>query len=274
MPCKTPVLRAAYSVSERGVAGRLARLKSTAFCTLSRRFSSLDRGRDRGGLRVCSGGRLERGAGRHSGAPGSGPGAKRTLRPRAGPRSRRPDAELERPDGVRGVDVHRPVRARSGQATRSGDRLADRGGPPLDELRRGPPAAPNREARRGRSSPSLSRVTSTTWAGSTGKPSVRRRDHRLAEHRDPRSQHARRPGSSSESTSSSSSSGDVGSNSASASSSERTASRCSPCEPKLRRSRVPARSDVVEMRPEPGRATRDVVRRGALEVRDRRRLAS
>ena len=49
----------------------------------------------------------------------------------------------------------------------------------------------------------------------------------------------RRPRSSSESTSSRSSSGGDGSRAASASSSERTARRCSPCEPKLRRSRSP-----------------------------------
>ncbi len=82
--------------------------------------------------------------------------------------------------------------------------------------------------------------TSTTCAGSTGNedacvvviivcpmPAIRSAST------------LRRPGSSSESTSSKSSSGAGSSSCASASSSERTARRCSPCEPNWRRSRSP-----------------------------------
>ncbi len=62
--------------------------------------------------------------------------------------------------------------------------------------------------------------------------------------------------------------------SASASRSASTASRCSPCEPKLRRSRAAGDDrDVVEVRPEPGRAALDVPVEPRLERRGGRRLA-
>ena len=87
----------------------------------------------------------------------------------------------------------------------------------------------------------------------------------------------RRPGSSSERTSSRSSSGGAGPRSASRSasprSSDRTARRCSPCEPKTRRSRVDGEhAHVVEVGAEAGRAAVEVTIEARLQLLHRRRL--
>ena len=210
---------------------------------------------------------------------GSGPGAKRTARRRraASAISARALAELERPDRVGRVHVQRPVAGDARRPRVARDRGADRRRPALDELGQARPAGRSARARRG----SRYRAGSMAPPPRAGRARPAARDAcvavitvwpmpatRAASTR-------RRPGSSSESTSSSSSSGAVGSSSASARSSESTASRCSPCEPKLRRSRSPlAISDVVEVRPEPGRAALEVALRAAPRASaDGRRLA-
>ena len=122
-------------------------------------------------------------------------------------------------------------------------------------------------------------VTSSSWAGSSGQGRrLRRRHERLAAPaRVPpapagvwdRAPRARRRGAASGRTPRRSAS-----SSASASRSASTVSRCSPCEPKLRRSREPlASDDIVEMRAEAGRPALEIAVETRLERGRRGRLA-
>ena len=241
-----------------------ARLKLTAFCTLSRSFSSLIAEAIAASpfvvlWRRLAGGSTQPARGRPRAA---GPGRSGASARRAGRRSRRPAGRARTPRPSRLCrDVHRPVTGdpRGPGVTR--DRLADDGRPALDELGharpagrsgrapRGPPYRADPGSRPPRSAPARAGSAERCVAVITVCPIPATRAASTS----------RRPRSSSESTSSRSSSGGVGSSSASASSSDSTASRCSPCEPNWRRSRVAARDEhVVEMRAEACRAALEI----------------
>ena len=172
-----------------------ARLKLTAFCTLSRSFSSsIDEAIARRQL-------ARRGVdldGRSTGAPGrargSGPGANRTFgdrRARAAISAARwPSSNAQTESVV--LHVHACRRARCAPATRcgrsqrptaAGQRSTQLGHPGL--------RAEARELAPGSRYRAAPCSTSTSCAGSTGqRAGVRRGDHRLAHRRDARGEHA------------------------------------------------------------------------------------
>src|SRR5215212_1384857 len=166
----------------------------------------------------------------------------------------RPVRQLEGPDRVRRVHVERSVTSDARRPRAPGDGFAHSVWPRLHEL--ADPAFGSEAAQlpldllaevlHRTTVPASAASTSSSWSGSTGSavalvlvisacPYVRRRSARMR----------RRSGSSSERTSSSKSSGGKPrrslTSSASARSSASTANLCSPCEPKARRSRSPAR---------------------------------
>ena len=213
------------------------------------------------------------------------PGAKRSFGGASSPRRsrivRRELLELEGPRRRARVHVQRAVARDARRPRVPRDLLADRGRPRLGEPRRSRPAgrsarAPSRTAvTRARSRLHLDELRRLD-----GQRRALRRGHdRLAHVRDER-QRARggAPGSSSERTSSSSRSGGASrraaSSFASASSSASTVRRCSPCEPKPRRSRSPASSRTsCRCGPTLGGRALDVALEPRLELGDGRRLA-
>ena len=252
-----------------------ARLNLTAFCTLSRSFSSpIAVASARASSRPPASARAAGRAGSSS-ASGSGPGANRT------PGNAEPlgdlaglVAELERPDRVGRVHVHRAVLRDPRRPGVPGDRLPDRRRPALEQL-----GHAGLRAEAGELAADLSTERFQVPPPRPAPAPVGSADACVAviiacpipEIRSAST--CRRPRSSSESTSSRRRSGGSGSSSASARSSESTARRCSPCEPNWRRSRSPlAIEDVVEVRPEPGRAAVDVLRKTRFEHFERRRL--
>ena len=181
---------------------------------------------------------------------------------------RRAVAELERPDRVGGVHVHGAVTCDARGPRVAGDRGADRGRPAVDELRHAGLRPVPRELAADVVSERIQLPPPRVARASIGSavacvvvitvcpiPATRSASTR------------RRTGSSSDRTSSSKRSGGAGSSSASASRSERTARRCSPCEPKWRRSRSPlAISTSSRCGPRPVDAAFDVARQTRVEL--------
>ena len=161
-----------------------ARLKLTAFCTLSRRFSSLDRGGDRAAPARPSSGVTSTGASTALGVglrqrPGGEPDASATPSAAAISPARWPSSKAHTESAV--LHVHGAVAGDARRPGVAGDRGADRSGPALDAAPPCPACGPKRDSS---ARISLSRAdpcsTSTSCAGlDRQRGRVRRRDHRL-----------------------------------------------------------------------------------------------